>query len=149
MFVFYDDVQYTKRDWRNRNKVKTKDGTKWLSVPVVQNGKQLIKDTLINNENNWQEKHFKTIRGSYLKAPHFKMIEPFLEEVYLENSWSNLSEMNISITKKISSLIGLTPEWVVASDLNAQGDKDGEKIVQICKKIECNYFINGQRQRLL
>lgn len=143
VFVFYDDVQYTKRDWRNRNKIKTKDGTKWLSVPVISNGKQLIKDTIIDNGTDWKTKHYKTILGSYQKAPNFKFIDSLLEDLYLNQEWENLSEMNIEMTKKISAHLGIHPEWVKASDLNCHGEKDGEKVIQICKKIDCNYFING------
>ena len=76
VFVFYDDVQYTVKDWRNRNIIKTQHGDKWLSVPVIHKGLrgQLICDTEINNTQDWQKDHYKTIKFSYIKAPYFKDI---------------------------------------------------------------------------
>jgi hypothetical protein len=70
-FVFYDDVQYTSKDWRNRNKIKTPNGEIWLSVPVQTKGRrgQLISEAQIEIGTNWQEKHFRSITNSYSRAP--------------------------------------------------------------------------------
>jgi hypothetical protein len=143
VFVFYDDVQYTKRDWRNRNKIKTKDGELWLTVPVNAHRGQLICEVEIDQSSDWQMNHFKTIKNSYAKAPYFKDYEFLLEEIYLKTKWSKISELDIFATKLIASKLGLSPEWVLASDLRIEGNKDGEKIINICKKLGCNYFING------
>ncbi len=147
VFVFYDDVQYTKRDWRNRNKIKTKEGEIWLTVPVKGSGRQLICDVEIDNSKNWQENHYKTIKNNYLKAPHFKNYEYLLEEIYLKRTWEKISDLDIFATKIIAEALGLKPKWVLASELNVQGSKDGEKVIEICKKLECNYFINGPSAR--
>ncbi len=147
IFVFYDDVQYTKKDWRNRNKIKTKDGEIWLTVPVKNNGRQLICDVEIDQASDWQENHYKTIKSSYLKAPHFKEYEYILEEIYLKHTWNKISDLDIFTTKLIANAIDLHPQWVLASELDIQGDKDGGRIIQICKKLDCNYFINGPAAR--
>jgi hypothetical protein len=143
IFVFYDDVQYTKRDWRNRNKIKTKDGELWLTVPVNAHRGQLISEVEIDQSTDWQMNHFKTIKNSYAKAPYFKDYEFLLEEIYLKTKWSKISDLDIFSTKLIAKNLGLNPVWILASDLKIEGAKDGEKIISICKELDCNYFING------
>jgi hypothetical protein len=142
-FVFYDDVQYTKRDWRNRNKIKTKDGELWLSVPVKNAGKKLIYETEIDNETDWQSNHVKSIRNSYAKAPHFKMYDYLLSEIYETKKWTNISELNVASTKLIAKALNISVEWHLASELKCTGSKDGEKILKICEALKCDYFING------
>ncbi|MBJ7432720.1 MAG: WbqC family protein, partial [Gemmataceae bacterium] len=78
-FILYDEVQYTRRDWRNRNKIKTADGTQWLTVPVEVKGKyfQKINETLIS-ESGWEKNHWTRICSAYSKAPYFKEYYPKL-----------------------------------------------------------------------
>ena len=82
-FVLYDDVQYTRRDWRNRNKIKTKSGTKWLTIPVVVKGKyhQTIRETEIA-DSNWINEHRKAIEHEYAKAPYFKEYKEQVEKLF-------------------------------------------------------------------
>lgn len=143
VFVFYDDVQYTKKDWRNRNKIKTKEGDIWLTVPVKSKRDQLICEAEIDNSTNWQEKHFKTIKNNYSKAKYFSEYEYLLEEIYLNKTWGKISELDIFSTKLISKALDIGAEWVVASELNISGGKDGEKVIKICKQLKCDHFING------
>ena len=145
VFVFYDDVQYTKKDWRNRNKIKTPNGEIWLSVPVLHKGKryQNISDTKIDTSKNWQQKHYKSIEKSYQKAPYFNEYKYLLDDIYINNKWSNISELNVYSTKHIAKLLDIDVEWYLSSQLSCDGKKNGEKIINICKKLGCNYFING------
>lgn len=142
-FVFYDDVQYTKRDWRNRNKIRTSNGETWLSVPVNSSRGDLICDVKINNESDWQKKHYQSIKTNYSKAPFFSESLYILDEIYINRKWDSLNELNIYTTKLIASHLGIECKWVKSSDLNIQGSKDGEKIIKICKELGCDYFING------
>ena len=144
-FVFYDDVQYTTRDWRNRNVVPSQSGAVWLTVPVLSKGKreQLIKDVVINPNQNWQKKHFRTLELTYAKAPFFSQYRYLLEDFYLSRRWENLSEFDIYTTCRICEILGIRTEFYKASDLNCSGSKDGEKVIKICKKLNCDYFING------
>ena len=93
-FIFYDDVQYTRRDWRNKNYIKTPQGLQRLTVPVKVKGKylQTIKETEIN-EGNWAQKHLKAISVNYRRSPHFKEIMDLIEPIYL-NEYAHLSELN-------------------------------------------------------
>jgi hypothetical protein len=143
IFVFYDDVQYTKRDWRNRNKIKTKDGEKWLTVPIKNKGKQLIYEVEIDNQIKWQENHFKTIKNSYSNSPFFKNYEFIIEEIYLNKRWEKISDLDVYSTKYLANLLNLDVKWILASELGITGNKEGEKIIKICKELGCDYFING------
>ncbi|NMA06192.1 MAG: WbqC family protein [Ruminococcaceae bacterium] len=145
IFVFYDDVQFTKRDWRSRNKIPTSNGDVWLTVPVLTKGRmdQLICEAEIDTSVNWQKKHHKTLTLTYAKSPFLSKYEQLLFDFYFEKTWINLSEMNIFMTKYICNILGIRTRFYKSSDLNCQGDKDGEKVISICKKLGCNHFING------
>lgn len=142
-FVFYDDVQYTKRDWRNRNKIRTSNGDVWLSVPVKSNRGDLICEVTINNESDWQKKHYQSIKTNYSKAPYFSEYSYLLDEIYINRTWNSLNDLNVFTTKLIAKALDIDCKWVKASDLKIDGSKDGDKVIKICKELNCNYFING------
>src|SRR5579875_99675 len=81
-FIFLDDVQYTVRDWRTRNRIKTANGSMWLTVPAGSNRNRLICDVTIE-DSSWQKRHWQTIRHNYSRAPYFREYESFFEELYL------------------------------------------------------------------
>src|SRR5579864_7157911 len=83
VFVFYDDVQYTKNDWRNRNRIKTAGGVQWLTVPTGSDINRRICDVSLPDP-NWTRKHWRTLHQAYSHAPHFHRYESFLSEIYLE-----------------------------------------------------------------
>jgi hypothetical protein len=145
VFVFYDDVQYTTKDWRNRNKIKTINGDKWLSVPVITKSKrhQLICDAMIDQTKNWQKEHLRKITYNYLKAKYFDQYKHILDAIYVENRWSKISDLNIFAIKLIASELGIDAIWVKASDLKIHGSKEGEKVIKICIELGCTHFING------
>ncbi len=149
VFVFYDDVQYTVKDWRSRNKIKTATGEIWLTVPVLKKGlrEQLIFEAVIDVSSNWQAKHYKALKTTYQKAAHFKEYEYLLEEIYLKRQWTSISELDIFSTKLIAEALQIEVEWHKASDLKQSGGKEGEKVVNICKLLGCDYFINGPSAR--
>ena len=99
-FIFYDDVQFTIRDWRNRNKIITPQGEVWLTVPCGSKRSRTILDVRMNNS-DWQRKHYKTLEMAYHKAPYFKRYKEFLQFVYLEKRWDYLYELNRFLTKAI------------------------------------------------
>jgi hypothetical protein len=145
VFVFFDDVQYTKKDWRNRNKIKTNNGEVWLTVPVLTKGvrNQLIKDAKIDSKTNWQIKHYKAIELAYKKAPYFFDYKYIIEEIYLKNTWDSLVELNVFSTKLLAEALEIEAKYILSSSLDAKGAKDGQRVVDICNNLNCNYFING------
>lgn len=148
-FVFLDDVQYTTKDWRNRNRIKGPNGEIWLTVPVVSKNlrEQLICDAKIDNSSSWQIKHARAIEHSYAKAPFFDDFRDFIQSIYFENEWANLADLNIQTTMALAKRLGIEVNWFRASDLGQDGQKTGEKIIKICKLLACDHFINGPSSR--
>ena len=101
LFIFYNDVQYTSRDWRSRNRIVTPHGIKWLSIPAGKNRDRLICDVRLE-EKDWQKKHYETIRYAYGKAPYFKRYKAFFEEVYLGMKWDYLYELDQYLIEHIA-----------------------------------------------
>ena len=145
VFVFYDDVQYTKKDWRSRNKIPTKNGELWLTVPVETKGKfnQLVCEAMIDTSTDWQATHKKTLTLNYSKAPYFSEYGYILDDFYSEHRWTNLSEMNRYMTEKLARILGITTEFVNGPDLHCEGGKEGGKVIAICEKLGCDWFLNG------
>lgn len=146
VFVFYDDVQYTTKDWRNRNKIKTPQGDLWLTVPVRSKGLrgQRISEAMIDLEKqNWQQKHLESIRNNYKQAPFFRKYEDLLEEIYVNHVWEKIADLDIFATRRIAELLDIDAEWHRSSDLDQYGSKDGEKVLRICETLGCDYFLNG------
>ncbi|MEZ9657983.1 WbqC family protein [Vibrio sp. 10N.261.52.F3] len=142
-FVFLDDVDFTKRDWRTRNKIKTPNGELWLTVPV----RKMPRGTKINemeilNDGKWQKKHYSSLKGAYSKAKYFHEFEWILDEIYINNIWCNLSEFNIHVTKLISKVLGIDTEFICSSDLSVSGSKD-DRLINICKAVGADFYLSG------
>lgn len=142
VFFFYDDVQYTKNDWRNRNKIKTPGGTKWLTVPVGFNLGDLISDIKLE-DNDWQKKHWMTLEQFYSQAPHFDLYCEFFKEVYLEMKWDKLSDLNQFLIKTISQrFLGMDTEFRDSRELNPIGKK-ADRVMDLLKKAGADIYISG------
>lgn len=102
-FILYDDMQYTRRDWRNRNQIKTPQGVQWLTVPVKVKGKyhQTIRETEID-ATNWAAAHWKTLTQNYRRAPYFTEIAAWLEPLYTECSYTHLSQLNRCLLEAVN-----------------------------------------------
>ena len=141
-FMFLDDVQYTKRDWRNRNLIKTKKGLAWLSVPCNHKRDSLICDVSLV-ESNWQKSHFNKIYTSYNKAPYFKYLLPFLELVYLQQKWTNLSELNQFVIKKIcKDFLQIETEFLDSRNYDSK-EKKMFLILDLVKKVGAKNYLSG------
>jgi hypothetical protein len=148
VFVLYDDVQYDKHSWRNRNRIKTKQGMCWLTVPVLTKGKesQLIKDTEVNNTESWVKKHVSTIRQSYSKSKYFCIAERVCERLELR-TWKTLCELNTSLLEIIFEELGLTKKFIVCSShFNFSGDRNS-RLVNMIKYFGGDTFIEGRAGR--
>lgn len=107
-FIFYDDVQYTRRDWRNRNQIKTPHGPRWLTVPVETKGRfdQTIRQTRIQGS-GWAAEHWKVLEHNYRRAPAFDAVEPWLLPLYLDHVHGHLSSCNHAFVTAICSFLGI------------------------------------------
>jgi len=146
-FVLYDDVQYTKRDWRNRNRIKTPDGLAWLTIPVVVKGKyhQKIKDVLVS-DTRWNIRHWKSICQNYAQARFFDATKIFLEELYTTCDRIDLSGINYHFLAGICNYLGITTKlsWSMDYDL-AEGKT--ERLIGICKQANASEYISGPSAR--
>jgi len=142
-FFFYDDVQYTKQDWRSRNMIKTPKGVEWLSVPVGSKTRNRLICEVEIKQHDWQKSHWGKITQYYRQAPYFKMYKEFFEDIYLGNTWTNLSDMNQTIIKRISrELLGITTKFDDSRRFNLHGSKE-ERYIPLLKEIGCTTFISG------
>ncbi len=142
-FVIYDDMQFTKRDWRNRNKIKTAQGLHWLTVPVQVKGKfdQKIRDTEIVDD-GWAENHWKTIKQNYAKAPHFAQYAPVIEPIYLQRKFRFLSDLNFAFIEAICGALGIKTNFRWSSDFTLAEERT-ERLVNICRELEGTNYVTG------
>uniref|UniRef100_UPI004047AD01 WbqC family protein n=1 Tax=Roseivirga sp. TaxID=1964215 RepID=UPI004047AD01 len=143
-FVVFDEMQYTRRDWRNRNKIKTTQGLQWLTVPVEVKGKyyQKISETRIA-EKGWAQKHWKSIQHAYAKADCFKEMSPFLESLYERAEMAEtITEVNLLFLKEISRWLGFKTEFLDSKDFVLLEDKT-ERLVHICKELNGDHYYTG------
>ncbi|MCI8574360.1 MAG: WbqC family protein [Oscillibacter sp.] len=143
LFVFYDEVQYTKNDWRNRNRIETETGLKWLTIPCGYDIKRKIYEVKIKNEIPWQMEHYKSIVSSYQKAPFFNKYKDFLAYVYLDCRWEYLYKLNRYVIETISNeFLGINTLFKDSREFASQGIKD-EKLISLLKSIKCDTYISG------
>lgn len=141
-FIFLDDVQFTARDWRTRNLIKTANGTGWLSVPAGSNRNRLICEVSLDDL-SWQEKHWKTLCHSYSRAPFFRQYAGFFEELYRGQVWTNLSHMNMAMTQRIShELLGIQTTFSDSRNYSAQGAKL-DRILNLVQLSGATRYISG------
>lgn len=150
-FVFFDDVQYEKRGWINRNRIKTAHGTKWLSIPVA-NKNSIIENTPIceieidRTQKDWREKHLKTIRQSYGKAPFFSKYETLLTEFYRRDQ-RFLADSTINLTIHLARELGIEKtKFYRASDFQATGRKT-DRLLCLLEKLGATHYITGAAAR--
>lgn len=143
IFVFYDDVQYDKNGWRNRNRIKTSQGPVWLSVPVLKSGRtrQLINEVEIDNSGPWARKHIKTIAQAYAKAPYVNLVIARLKPV-LKRPWHFLSDLNIEIITVLCQMMGITTPLYRSSALRVEGDRNG-RLIALCKHFNAMNYLSG------
>jgi len=142
-FIIYDDMQYTKRDWRNRNLIKTKDGLKWLSIPVEVKGKyfQKINETKVSDK-NWAKEHWSVLVHNYSKSQHFKEVKDVFEEVYLNMTENYLTQINFKFLSVINSFLGIKTPVLFSSALKLAKGKT-ERLVDLCKQRGATDYFSG------
>jgi len=143
IFVYYDDVQYDKHGWRNRNRIKTQTGPLWLTVPVRHRGEGLprIVDVEIDARIPWARKHVASIRQAYARAPFVARYLPALEEV-LERKWERLVDLDIACAALIAQWFGLRRRVERSSTLGIEGSRS-ERLVNICQYFGATTYLSG------
>lgn len=140
-FIIYDDVQFTKNDWRNRNKIKTPKGVEWISVPVGQNIDRRIRDVELL-DTRWQEKHWRTLEANYRRAPFFFEVAELIEPLYRNRSYATLSELNRVFIEAICNYLGIRTKISNSWDYNLI-DGRVERLVDLCIQSSAQSYISG------
>jgi len=149
VFVFYDDVQYDKHGWRNRNRIKTPTGARWLTVPVLHRGnveqRTPIKDIRVDQHSDWRRKHTLTIEQSYGRAPFFARYEALVKETYARD-WGLLADLTIETTVTLARELGLSTRFVRSSELAIPGERN-QRLVRILTELGASHYITGPAAR--
>jgi hypothetical protein len=142
LFVFADDLQYTKEDWRNRNFIKTENGTKWLTIPCGQRRNRLICEVQ-PADSGWQQKHWRILLQEYAKAEHFERYRDFLEDFYLNHTWTNLSELNHHLIRHIAGeILGLETRFDDSRRYNITSQR-ADYVFDLLKAVEATHYVSG------
>lgn len=142
-FILYDDMQYTRRDWRNRNQIKTPQGVQWLTIPVKVKGKyhQAIRETEIDGT-DWASTHWKALAANYKKAPCYAEIACLLEPLYLNCRHTHLSALNRQFIETICAYLGITTKITNSWDYQLAEGKS-ERLAELCRQAGATEYVSG------
>jgi hypothetical protein len=144
-FVLYDDVQYTKNDWRNRNKIKTNEGLIWLTIPINHKIGQKINEATVFSQ-NWRKKHWTTICQNYVRTRYFNDYKPVFEDLYLGNHEKYLSQINYQFICAINKILGITTKISWLTDYHVSEGKT-DRLLDLIKQTGSNHYISGPSAR--
>lgn len=141
--IIFDDMQYTRRDWRNRNKIKTPHGLQWLTVPVISKGKyfQSIFDTQISSM-DWARSHWKSLEFNYGRSKYFREVSQLIQPLYVENVYTHLSELNKVFIVEICKYLDINTIIRSSSDFDLVEGKT-ERLANLCTQVGGDEYISG------
>jgi hypothetical protein len=141
IFCFYDEVQYTKNDWRNRNKIYSKNGLQWLSIPINKDAVKL-KISEVQLPLSWRDKHKSAIKMSYNRAACIGNLDMLLTELYEEGDFRYLSEFNQYSIKRIADFLGIKTQFINSAHFELKGDRVA-RLISLLKQIGATEYISG------
>jgi len=144
-FFLYDTVQYTRRDWRNRNRIKTAQGPQWLTIPVQASRAQRICDVQISDP-LWAERHWRTLSQVYARAPHFAEYRDEIQALYSSAEERTLSAVNARFIRALCGLLGITTPIAHTAD-DTEHETKTEKLVAICVVAGATEYLCGPASR--
>jgi hypothetical protein len=147
-FILYDEVQYTKNDWRNRNVIKTQQGTQWLTIPVRHTGRfgQPV-DAVRLADASWTKKHWASLAQAYARAPFFEALAPAVREAYEAcRDEEYLSAVNRRFIRLVADLLDLPARIVSSRDYAVTGDRN-ERLVELCRRAGADAYLSGPAAR--
>ena len=144
VFILLDDVQFTKRDWRSRNKIPSADGGKWLTIPVQVKGKytQQINETLIN-DSRWMNSHLGQIESTYRQAPYFKQQLGFVRDLYRTAIQESLSDINFHFLTHLCAHLGIDTPITWSTDYGVETEDATDRLVKLCVAENATEYISG------
>jgi len=144
-FFLYDNVQYTRRDWRNRNRIKTTQGPQWLTIPVQASRTQRICEVEISDP-LWAERHWRTLAQVYARAPCFAEYREQIETLYTSAQERTLSAVNERFIRALCGLLGITTPIAQTAD-DTEYENKTEKLVAICVDAGATEYLCGPASR--
>lgn len=148
-FVVMDNVQYSPRNWLNRNRIKGPQGVFWLSVPVSlrTSASRRLTDIMIDSAEDsgagdWQRSHWRSLCAAYSRAPYWGAYSDALEHFYLGHTWTRLAELNLGLLRHLVDVFGLRTRFVLGSELEAQGAKS-DLVLDMCLRTSATAYIAG------
>jgi hypothetical protein len=146
-FILYDDMQYTRRDWRNRNQIKTPQGVQWLTVPVQVKGKyhQKIRETEIDGT-DWANAHWKALVQNYGRSAHFAEVAAWLAPLYEQAAYTHLSQLNRRLIEAVCAYLGIRTVISNSWDYTfAEGRT--ERLCDLCVQAGGTEYVSGPAAR--
>lgn len=140
-FIVLDDVQFTVRDWRNRNRIKTPRGSRWLTVPVRHVARQRICDTAVDEAQDWRTKHLATWRASYARAPHFPDLLEILSAMPGRGQ-PTISTLNLRLIRALCEYLGIATPIRLATEF-ASGGSRTERLVGLVREAGGSTYLSG------
>lgn len=146
LFVFYDDVQYTKNDWRNRNRIKTPAGVQWLTVPVLHgHSAQLINETRLDDAKPWRRKHLGSIEQAYRTAPYFDIYYPAFAKL-LAQTYVNIAELNHALTRWLMMQFDIATPVKHSWEFQLTGAR-GDRLLDLLRQVGTTHYLSGPSAR--
>ena len=142
LFILHDDLQYTKGDWRNRNRIKTERGLEWITVPVqYRHTRQWIEETPVDYSTPWAQKMLNRIRESYRRAPYF---EPYFIELadLLTQPATSISDLNLHLIKWVCRHFEIHTPIRMSREFQPQGVKT-ERLIGILRQVKATTYLSG------
>jgi len=143
VFILYDDAEFVKEMFYNRNRIKTPEGALWISIPIIYrfSDHQKINEVKIDPLKKWNNKHWKTIKQFYSKSKYYHEICELIESIY-QKSWEKLSDVNIALILTIKDYLGIKTRIALSSEYNVSGDRS-EKLLKLCKNFRATVYLAG------
>lgn len=150
LFIFYDDVQYDKHGWRNRNQIKTAQGKQWMTIPVHTKGVTQgipIKDVRIDWSKPWAKNHLKALTFAYAKTPYFASYAEWLDSAFGRRD-EFLADFTIWLTIEIARKIGIHhTRFMRSSGIEGMEGQKTDRLIQILQHVGATHYISGPSAR--
>lgn len=141
IFVFFDDVQFEKKEFQNRNRIRINSGETWLTVPIIAHRESRLNEVKIDQTKNWMDKHRKSLMYNYSAAKYFNEFTDFIEKIY-DGDFELLIDLNVEIILEIIKKLELKTKTIRSSELGITLS-GSDKILNICKSLNADHYISG------
>jgi len=139
--ILYDDVQYTKNDWRNRNRIKTPNGVAWLTIPVGATIGRTVREVRLP-DSRWRDLHWRTLVHNYRRARHFAEVAPMLEPLYRSDRFDTLSGFNRALIETVCVYLSIRTRLSDVRDYRPEGDRI-QRLVSLCLQAGAAEYVTG------